>query len=122
MNRPISALAPPVADLLLRYPWPGNVRELENAMERAVALARGDRLELEDLPEELRLQAPPPLLTADSASRLEDVEREHILAMLAKNGGNQSLTAHQLDIGAATLYRKLKKFRADAERGAEGTG
>ncbi len=120
MNRTISAMAPPVADLLLRYPWPGNVRELENAVERAVALARGDRLELEDLPEELRQQAPPPLPAAGSAFRLEDVEREHILAMLAKNGGNQSLTAHQLDIGSATLYRKLKKYREVAERGPAG--
>ena len=53
MKRKISALAPGAADQLLRYEWPGNVRELENAMERAVALARGSRVELEDLPEEI---------------------------------------------------------------------
>jgi transcriptional regulator with PAS, ATPase and Fis domain len=40
MKRKISGLAPAAADQLLRYDWPGNVRELENAMERAVALAR----------------------------------------------------------------------------------
>src|SRR5207247_10495380 len=54
MKRKISGLAPEVVDQLLRYEWPGNVRELENAMERAVALARGSRVELEDLPEEIR--------------------------------------------------------------------
>ena len=43
MKRKISGLAPAAADQLLRYEWPGNVRELENAMERAVALARGSR-------------------------------------------------------------------------------
>ncbi len=51
-------LAPAAADQLLRYEWPGNVRELENAMERAVALARGSRVELEDLPEEVRHAIP----------------------------------------------------------------
>ena len=57
MKRKISGLAPGAADQLLRYEWPGNVRELENAMERAVALARGSRVELEDLPEEIRQRA-----------------------------------------------------------------
>ena len=46
----IAGRAPGAANQLLRYEWPGNVRELENAMERAVALARGSRVELADLP------------------------------------------------------------------------
>ena len=58
MKRKIAGLAPGAADQLLRYDWPGNVRELENAMERAVALARGSRVELEDLPEEIRQAVP----------------------------------------------------------------
>ena len=58
MKRKIAGLAPGAADQLLRYDWPGNVRELENAMERAVALARGSRVELEDLPEEIRQALP----------------------------------------------------------------
>jgi len=61
MKRPISGLAPAAADQLLRYHWPGNVRELENAMERAVALAQGSRVEPEDLAEEIRQAAPSPL-------------------------------------------------------------
>ncbi len=44
---------------LLEYPWPGNVRELENAVERAVILATGDRITLQDLPSEIR-ETPPP--------------------------------------------------------------
>jgi two-component system, NtrC family, response regulator HydG len=42
-----------VAELLVQYHWPGNVRELENVMERAVALANGSRVEIDDLPPEL---------------------------------------------------------------------
>ena len=109
MKRPITGLSPRAADQILRYDWPGNVRELENAMERAVALARVSRTELVDLPEEVRQAlAIPSISTVVKA--LDDVEREYIMAVLDRNGGNQSRTAEQLEIGSATLYRKLKKY------------
>jgi DNA-binding NtrC family response regulator len=110
MRRKISGLAPDAADQLLRYGWPGNVRELENAMERAVALARGSRVEVEDLPEEVRHAFPRPVATKGSVRPLEEVEKEYILAALELNGGNQTHTAEQLRIGSATLYRKLKRY------------
>jgi transcriptional regulator with PAS, ATPase and Fis domain len=110
MKRKISSLAPSVADQLLRYEWPGNVRELENAMERAVALARGSRVELQDLPEEVRQAFPKPVVRAGSVRPLEQVEKEYILVALESNAGNQTRTAEQLGIGSATLYRKLKSY------------
>jgi DNA-binding NtrC family response regulator len=113
MKRKIAGLAPGAADQLLRYGWPGNVRELENAMERAVALARGSRVELEDLPEEIRQAFPrPAATTAGTVRPLGEVEREYILAALELNDGNQTRTAEQLRIGSATLYRKLKSYGA----------
>jgi two-component system response regulator HydG len=110
MKRKISSLAPSAADQLLRYEWPGNVRELENAMERAVALARGSRVELEDLPEEIRRASPLPTATNGKVRPLNEIEKEYILAALDLNGGNQTHTAEQLRIGSATLYRKLKSY------------
>ncbi|HEX7500774.1 MAG TPA: sigma-54-dependent Fis family transcriptional regulator, partial [Polyangia bacterium] len=80
MKRKITGLAPDTADQLLRYAWPGNVRELENAMERAVALARGNRVEFEDLPEEIRQAFPTPLAAKGNVRPLEEVEKEYILA------------------------------------------
>ena len=110
MKRKVSGLAPAAADTLLRHGWPGNVRELENAMERAVALTSGRRVELEDLSDEIR-QARPRSAAAGKAVRpLEEVEKEYILAALEMNGGNQTQTAQQLRIGAATLYRRLKSY------------
>jgi DNA-binding NtrC family response regulator len=94
----------------LRYEWPGNVRELENVMERAVALARGTRVETEDLPEEIRQAFPKPVATRGAVRPLDEVEKEYILAALELNGGNQTHTAEQLQIGTATLYRKLKSY------------
>ena len=110
MKRDVAGLAPAVADQLLRYDWPGNVRELENTMERAVALTRGDRVELEDLPEEIRVVIAKPLATMGGVRALGDIEREYILAALELNGGNQTHTAAQLKIGTATLFRKLKPY------------
>ncbi len=117
MKRKIAGLAPAAADQLLRYEWPGNVRELENAMERAVALARGTRVDLEDLPEEIRQAFPTPVATSGRVRPLEEVEKEYILAALELNGGNQTRTAEQLRIGSATLYRRLKSYGLIADQG-----
>jgi DNA-binding NtrC family response regulator len=110
MARKISGLTARTADQLLRYDWPGNVRELENAMERAAALARGNRVDLDDLPEEIRRACPMPVVSGAVAKPLADVEKEYILAVLKLNDGNQTSTAKQLRIGSATLYRKLKSW------------
>ncbi|HWE40554.1 MAG TPA: sigma 54-interacting transcriptional regulator [Isosphaeraceae bacterium] len=111
LRRPSPTLSPEAADCLLRYPWPGNVRELENAVERAVAMTVGDTVEPDDLPEDLC--RPTRVVVEPAPLRpLEDVERDHILATLEALGGNQTRAAAQLGIGTATLYRKLKKYRA----------
>jgi two-component system response regulator HydG len=110
MKRKITGLATGAVDQLLRHDWPGNVRELENAMERAVALARGTRVELEDLPEEVRQAFPKPIVVSGAVRPLDEVEKDYILAALQLNGGNQTHTAQQLHIGSATLYRKLKSY------------
>ena len=109
MKRKIVNLSPQAADQLLRYPWPGNVRELENAMERAVALARGPRVEAEDLPEDIRQARLRPIVTGQ-VRPLSEIEEEYIRAALDLNDGNQARTAQQLKIGSATLYRKLKRY------------
>jgi two-component system, NtrC family, response regulator HydG len=110
MKRKIAGLAPGAADQLLRYMWPGNVRELENTMERAVALARGNRVEFDDLPEEIRQAFPNPIANKGKVQPLDAIEKEYILAALELNNGNQTHTAEQLRIGSATLYRKLKSY------------
>ncbi len=116
MSRDINGFSPNVADQLLRHTWPGNVRELENAMERAVALARGARVEFEDLPEEIRQAFAPAVATPGAVRPLEEIERDYILAALALNGGNQTHTAQLLKIGSATMSRKLKRYGVRARR------
>jgi DNA-binding NtrC family response regulator len=115
MGRTAPGLGPDVADQLQRHAWPGNVRELRNAMERAVALSRGPLIEREDLPEDVRTALPAPTL-AGPVRTLEEMEREYLLAVLARNGGNRTRTAQELGIGATTLYRKLKRYERGARR------
>jgi two-component system, NtrC family, response regulator HydG len=113
-GRPVMQISPQAADRLLRYGWPGNVRELQNALERAVVLAEGTRLEPSDLPEEVR--SPNLKLVAaqneNGDATLAAIERAHILKALEEHGGNQTRTARALGIGTATLYRKLRSYGA----------
>ncbi len=110
LGRRVTELSPTVCHQLLRYGWPGNVRELENAMERAVALARDDRTELADLPEDVRLEPAHAVRSGDRT--LAVVEKDYILAVLRQHDGNQTRAAEALGIGTATLYRKLRKYGA----------
>ncbi len=124
LGRSLAGFAPSACEALLAHDWPGNVRELQNAIERAVALARGQLIEPEDLPK-LEPRTRPGL---DSAARvrehaaehrrldmtLADIEREHILAVLDASGGNKAEAARRLGIGTATLFRKLKRYRVGA--------
>jgi len=121
MKRKIAGISPRAADQLLRYEWPGNVRELANTMERAVALATGSRVELEDLPEEIRQAFPRPVASKDTIRPLDEIEKEYILLALELNGGNQTHTAEQLNIGVATLYRKLKSYGKIGDKGLAPT-
>ncbi len=110
MSRDVKLFSSAVADQLHRYHWPGNVRELENAMERAMALAQGDRVELEDLAEEPRVAPRRPLTNGAKILPLNEAEREYIQSVLKLNDGNRIKTAEQLEIGSSTLYRKLKSY------------
>ena len=110
MKRTVDGLTPQAADQLLGYSWPGNVRELANAMERAVAVAKSNRVDLEDLPPEVRQVMP--LVSDQGVPRfLKDVEKDCILSALEKTDGNRRKAAEMMGVGVATLYRKLKIYK-----------
>jgi DNA-binding NtrC family response regulator len=104
------------AEKLLGYSWPGNVRELKNAIERAVALARYEKLVVEDLPEKIRACRSNHLLVgANDPTELipmEEVEQRYILHVLQSVGENKTLAARVLGFDRKTLYRKLQRYGA----------
>jgi DNA-binding NtrC family response regulator len=96
------------AQLLRAYDWPGNVRELDHAVERAVLLARLDKLEVADfsLAQPLARSG----LQAASPMNLEELERETIRQALARHDGNVSLAAKALGLSRSALYRRLQRY------------
>ena len=95
---------------LAGYRWPGNVRELQNAVERAVVLARGGEVEVRHLPEEVREAEGSPGGTGDEGLvPLEEVERRHIVRVLARSKDYEE-AARVLGIDKATLWRKRKRY------------
>lgn len=119
-RNPVKGMTPQAMDLLLHYAWPGNVRELENAMERAVILARGEYVTALELPLPIQALAEkhacsPPLVPQIDGGSLADMEKEMILLKLQEAGGNKSEAARRLGITRRTLKLKLKKY-ADEDR------
>ncbi|OFW06805.1 MAG: hypothetical protein A3H96_14160 [Acidobacteria bacterium RIFCSPLOWO2_02_FULL_67_36] len=96
--------------ILLPYRYPGNVRELEHLVQRAVAVARGPQLEVEDLPESLVAQPVPPApVEGTVAAARQRAEREMIASTLAKHHGEISAAARDLNISRTTMWRLMKR-------------
>lgn len=99
-------------EVLSRYEWPGNVRELRNAVERAVIKARGEKVEVSDLPEEILPPADPKVVHLRLEDRrLEAAEEALIEQVLTETKGNISKTADILGVSRGTLYNKLEKYK-----------
>jgi DNA-binding NtrC family response regulator len=97
---------------LIAYHWPGNVRQLINALERATILADDKLITPEDLPHEVVDVAPrdggrPP---AAGVTRLDLIEKAHIIEVLRQESGNKARAARALGIHRRKLYRLLDRF------------
>ena len=111
-QKEITDFSPEANDFLLKYEWPGNVRELENAVERAVILAKNSYIEVADLPQEsLTLARSAPLVKS-----LAEVEKNHILNIFSETCGNYSEAARILGISRVTLYNKIKACGLDVKK------
>ena len=142
-RREVRDFTPEVAKWLIAHPWPGNVRDLHNVIERAVVFAESACIELADLqlgagaasadsPADPGPDSPiaaggpqasartdaeaDAAIATPAGATLAEVERAHILATLAACGGNRSEAARRLGIGAATLFRKLKRYGVPGPR------
>lgn len=91
------------------YKWVGNIRELKNVIERAVILSDG-QLEIESLPFDIQQSEPAAKNGQLSAFSMESIEKLHIQKVLNYARGNKAETARLLEIGIATLYRKLEEY------------
>jgi len=112
LRRPVAGFTPEAHERLRAYAWPGNVRELENVVERAVILAREDRIGLPELS-----LLPVPARAAGDDGELKVLEHAAIIQALADTGGNRRLAAQRLGIGLRTLQYRLKHYGLSGRRG-----
>ena len=92
--------------LMMEYPWPGNVRELQSAIRFALVKSRGEIIQPDDLPMELRDW----VNTKPRRGPSRKLNRESVRAAMEKSGGNKAKAARILGVGRATLYRFLIDF------------
>jgi transcriptional regulator with GAF, ATPase, and Fis domain len=127
-GRFVSGISKAGLEALISYDWPGNVRELENAVERAVIIAAGRQIELDDLPAAIgkvvagrqatlrveRAQAASEgrstKLEIEVPSSMDEIERQAIEATLDYTSGDKTRAARLLSIGRKTIYRKLEQY------------
>lgn len=112
-NRSVTGISEKALHSLKAYHWPGNVRELENAIERALIVAKSKIVDFEDLPDAIRhayTKLRGKTIDIEVGAKLEDVERKMILETLGYTKGDKSKAAKMLGIGRKTLYRKLESY------------
>ncbi|MDD5475671.1 MAG: sigma-54 dependent transcriptional regulator [Syntrophales bacterium] len=120
LGRSVESIDREVIDCFAKYQWPGNIRELENLLERLVLLVQGDRIRLEDLPDEILL-----CREADNGKKpvgeswnfkeilrekTESMEREMIENILRACEGNVTRAARRLGLSRKALQLKMIKY------------
>ncbi len=108
-QKSVDGIAPAAYQLLMRNRWPGNVRELENALERAVLVAKGPEVQTLDLPETIRDDGPSTSFSVPPHHTLAEIERLTILQTLQRTNWNKQEAAGILGLYRPTLYSKMRK-------------
>ena len=111
-RKPVEIIEPDAMAALQNYPWPGNVRELENVIQRAIILARGNTLRMENLPSNLREEVPTNFDDTTPGGSFERQLRDYKVRLAAtavrENHGNKTLAARSLSISRAYLHRLIR--------------
>ncbi|MBU8880655.1 sigma 54-interacting transcriptional regulator [Bacillus sp. FJAT-29790] len=113
-NRPAPAISQDALNLLCSYHWPGNIRELHNLLERLFVINDRSDISTADvadaLPQISSLNKPIDSTPLSLIDEREQLEKERIIQVLRNTYGNKSITAKELGISRATLYKKIKRF------------
>ena len=107
-HKNIDAFSDAARTKILSHRWPGNVRELENAIERAVVMSEGTKLEADDLPFDAAQPVQGPVRIPGST--MAEIERYAILSTLEATEGSTARAAEILDISVRTIQYRLSEY------------
>lgn len=118
-GRPLREFSPDAVRAMMGYRWPGNVRELRSDVERAVVLAQGERIELDDLSRNIReefeggVPSRAIMHLNDNGLTVKAAEKQLIIKALEGAKGNRTLAAKKIGISRRTLHRKLHAYNLE---------
>ncbi|MEX0678814.1 MAG: sigma-54 dependent transcriptional regulator [Pirellulales bacterium] len=119
MGRPIKSITPEAYQVLSQYRWPGNVRELQNVIRRAIALAKGPHIALDDLSDEVVAAAGEGRSSGDLGyfelrdEHVARFESQYLNDLLVRHHGDVRTAAIEAKLPRGTLYRLMKKHNLD---------
>ncbi len=114
-GRKIEGFSTAARKALISYDWPGNIRELKNSIESSVVLAKGNIIQLEDLPAQISESVPSSSVSIGLPTTMDDAEKKIITSMISYCSGNMSKAADLLQVGRKTLYRKISAWKGEDE-------
>jgi len=105
MNKNVTDFSPQALEMFAGYDWPGNIREVRNAVERAMVVAKGTQIQVDDLSFPFLSSSRP-----SGGESLEEVEKDQIEKILNQTKGNIAQAADILKISRLTIYNKIEKY------------
>lgn len=119
-RKTVSGITDAALEYLENYPWPGNVRELENLIERMVVLTTNERLDITDIPDEIKIKQVKQQIMPSVGGTIDfkeivkkatsDIEKDLITKALKETGGNVTKAAELLGISRKSLQIKMKEL------------
>ncbi len=113
MNKNVLDISQDTLDMLVEYNWPGNIRELRNVIERAMVVAKGNLVELDDLSFFFPVVE---MGSEETLPSLDEVEKIHIQKVLELTNGNIAQAAGILKVSRLTMYNKIEKYQLKKSR------
>ena len=118
-GKKIIGLTPLAMEKLVQYPWPGNVRELRNTIEYAFVLCAGGGIDARHLPPKILKAVPEEHLPAVGVPAV-DHEKDALIDILRRAGGNQSKAARMLGVSRVTVWKRIKRLGIDVKKEIRG--
>ncbi|MGA2100475.1 MAG: sigma-54 dependent transcriptional regulator [Candidatus Sulfotelmatobacter sp.] len=112
-KKPVAGITRRAQKRMAMYSWPGNIRELENVIGNACMMVDGSVIDIGDLPEPVRGQSEGTAGQDELLMSVQEIQKRHVMRVLAHVGGNKSQAAEILGISRATIYQLLAQNKAE---------